>query len=150
MKFPGDDQLDTFPTIPDFAIALEDSAEGGKHIAFTSGIDLRLAGFPAWDHADRDLRHFTPADVPIGTMDEPYDDAGEGWRMAIFERRGFVYVLEGNEPLARDFPVFFRVAGERYVQAWAAIIDAHNPILPLADADGGDSDAGVDDADEEL
>ncbi len=135
MKFPGDDELDTFPTVPDFAIALEESGDGGKHIAFTSGVDLHLAGFPAWDHADRDLRHFTPGDVPIGTMDEPYDEADEGWRMVIFERRGFVYILQGNAPDAREFPVFFRVPGARYVKAWAAIIDSHNPITPLDDVD---------------
>ena len=134
MKFPGHDQinkLESFPLINDFAIALEDGGEGGRHIAFTSGIDLRLAGFPAWDHADRDLRHFTPGDVPIGTFEEPYVDADEGWRILICERGGFVHVMEGNAPNTEDYPVFFRVPATRYVQAWAAIIDAHNPIVPL-------------------
>lgn len=115
-------ELDDFPIVRDFAVGLEDSDEGGRHIVFTSG-GMRLAGFPAWDHADRDLRHFTPSDVPIGSVDEPYEDVDEGWRMAIFEQGGFVYVIE-NETR-------FRVPTERYLQGWAAIIDAHNPITPL-------------------
>ena len=91
----------------------------------------RLAWFPAWDHADRDLRHFIPSDVPLGTIDEPYEDADEGWRIFIFEHRGFVYVLEGDSPNAEFFPRFFRVPRDRYLAAWAGLIDAYNPITPL-------------------
>ena len=129
MHFPGDDELHSIPTIRDFGVGLEDSDEGGKHLVFVSG-PKRLAHFPAWDHADRDLRHFVPSDVPLGTMDEPYEDFDEGWEIAIFEKGGFVYVIENETK--------FRVPTDRYVQAWAAIIDAHNPITPLDDVDDVD------------
>ena len=94
----------------------------------------RLAYFPAWEHADRDLRHFTAADVPLGTMDIPYDDADDNWRIIIFEHKGFVYVLEADDPRAEDFKRWFRVARDRYLQSWAMLIDVFNPIKPLDDA----------------
>jgi hypothetical protein len=93
----------------------------------------RLASFPAWEHADRDLRHFTPADVPLGSIDEPFEDADEGWRIVIFEHRSFIYVLEADDPKATDFARWFRVPRDRYLQAWAALIDFYNPIKPLDD-----------------
>ena len=131
MHFPGEDELDSFPTISDFDLMLRDYATGGKHIELVSGRQGKLAGFPAWDHADRDLRHFVPGDVPIGTLEEPYDDADENWRIVLFEHRGFVYVLEGDAPKTEEFPRYFRVPRERYLAAWAALIDAYNPITPL-------------------
>ncbi len=131
MHFPGDDELDSFRTIPDFAVAVSDAPD--RHLEFRSASRGRLAHFPAWEHADRDLRHFTASDVPIGSIDDPFDDADDGWRIAIFEHRGFVYVLEGDSANADDFPRYFRVPGERYLQAWAALIDTYNPIKPLDD-----------------
>ena len=129
MHFPGDDELDSFRTVPDFVVAVSDTPD--RHIEFRSASRGALAGFPAWEHADRDLRHFTASDVPIGSIDDPFDDADPGWRIAIFEHRGFVYVLEGDDAAAGDFQRYFRVPSERYLQAWAALIDTYNPIKPL-------------------
>jgi hypothetical protein len=72
---------------------------------------------------DRDLRHFIPADVPLGTRDLPYDDRDENWHIVIFEEDGWVYVAEND--------VQFRVPREHYIREWAALIDAFNPIAPL-------------------
>lgn len=107
----------------DFGVVLRDTGEGGQHIFFARPDGMPLAHFPAWDHADRDLRHFVAADVPIGSIDAPYEDADEGWRITIFEHEGFVYVQE-NETR-------FRVPRDSYLQAWAFVIDAFNPIMPL-------------------
>lgn len=131
MHFPGEDELHSFPTMSDFSVTLVDSDDRGKRVEFTSDRYGRLAWFPAWEHADRDLRHFTPMDVPLGSLDEPYQDADEQWRIALFEHRGFVYVLEADEPGADDYPRFFRVPSERYIASWSAVIDAYNPITPL-------------------
>lgn len=129
MRVPGDDGIGPFPTIDDFAVTLSEGPN--RHLEFTSASHGRLASFPDWDHADRDLRHFTPGDVPIGAIDEPFDDAGEQWRIVILEHRGFVYVLEAGDPHASDFPRYFRVPRDRYLRAWARIIDLYNPIKPL-------------------
>ena len=120
-----------FPVIPDFAIELRESEEFGQHVQFVSPTRGDLAGFPYWDNVERDLRHFTTEDVPFGSLDEPVDDADEDWQIVIFEHRGFVYVLEGNEPHTTAFDVWFRVPTDRYLAAWAAVIDQFNPIEPV-------------------
>lgn len=129
------DDLDSFPVVDDFVLRLvgESDDEGGKHIEMASVARGRVAWFPAWDNADRDLRHFVPYDVPLGTIDEPYDDRDEGWRILIFEQGGWVYVAEGDDPNATGFVSAFRVRTERYLQAWAALIALYNPITPLAE-----------------
>jgi hypothetical protein len=128
--------LDGFPVIEDFAVRISD--DEARTIELTSAAHGRLAGFPAWEHADRDLRHFTPADVPLGTLAEPYDDRDEGWRILLFEHAGWIHVLQGNDPRGTAFHAYFRVRRERYFMAWAALIDFYNPITPLDDTDGDD------------
>ena len=124
--------LDGFPVIDDFSVTLsEELDEGGRHIEYRSARLGRLAWFPAWDHADRDLPHFIPADVPLGSIDDPYDDRDEGWRILIFKHGDWLYVLEGDAPKATQFATYFRVPADRYFRAWAALIDQFNPITPL-------------------
>lgn len=127
----GPEELDAFPVIDDFSVKLVEAGEGGMHLELASASKGRLAGFPAWDHVDRDLRHFVAADVPLGSVAEPYDDRDEEWRILIFEEGGWVYVAEGDHPNAQRFGSTFRVLRERYFQAWAALIDQFNPITPL-------------------
>ncbi|MGZ4810465.1 MAG: hypothetical protein ACXVIJ_06175 [Thermoanaerobaculia bacterium] len=123
--------LEDFPIVPDFAIELRDSEEFGQHVHYVSAIAGDLAGFPYWDNAERDMRHFSAEDVPLGSIDEPVDDADVDWQIVIFEHRGFVYVMEGSEPHATDFDVWFRVPTVRYLAAWALVIDQFNPIEPV-------------------
>jgi hypothetical protein len=118
-----------FRTIEDFTVRLADSGEGGKHVELASETEGRLAGFPAWDHADRDLRHFIESDIPAGTREEPYQDRDEDWQIAIFEHDGWVYVAEGQSNSNRAF----RVRTERYRSAWRALIERFNPSVPLDD-----------------
>jgi hypothetical protein len=124
--------LDGFPVIPDFAIELrETNDDTGLHVFYVSATAGQLASFPYWDNAERDMRHFSAEDVPLGSIDEPVDDADVDWQIVIFEHKGFVHVLEGNEPHAKAFDVWFRVPTDRYVAAWAAVIDQFNPIEPV-------------------
>ena len=125
---------DRYPTVDDFVVRLVDGEEGGKHIELASEAGGRLAGFPAWDHADRDLRHFIQSDIPLGSREEPYEDRDESWQIAIFEHAGWVYVAEGDG--ARN--AAFRVRTEDYVGAWTRLIDRFNPAVPLDDLFGGD------------
>ena len=78
-----DFNLDDAPRIGDFSLALTEESEGGLHIRMMSRSRGHLAGFPAWDHADRDLRHFTHDDIPLGDEEEPYLDAADAWRIVI-------------------------------------------------------------------
>ena len=118
-----------FTTIDDFAVRLVDTEDGGKHIELASETQGRLAGFPAWDHADRDLKHFIRGDIPLGTREEPFEDRDQAWRIAIFEHGGWVYVAEGSD----DGNTAFRVRTVEYLTAWQDLIDQFNPALELDD-----------------
>ena len=117
--------LDGVPVASDFAVELRD-----RRIELTSG-GRRIAWFPAWENADRDLRHFVAADVPIGSIDAPFEDADDQWRILIFECAGWVYVLEGDAPDATTFPRRWRVTRDRYLEGWAALMQSYNPLVPL-------------------
>ena len=133
------------PLVEDFRIELRDYPDGGKHVEFVSRTHGRLAHFPAWDHADRDLRHFTPPDVPFGSIDEPYDDADEAWRIVLYEDGGYVYIFEGDTPTADVYPRRFRVDRDHYFAEWARVISVYNPPKSLDDVLGANAGAEFDD-----
>jgi hypothetical protein len=112
-------------TIHNFAVALND-----RHVEFTSGAE-RIAWFPAWENADRDLPHLNPQDIPIGTLEEPFEDFDDHWRITIYEDEGFVYVFEADHPQASTYPRSFRVPRDQYLMAWAMLLNDHNPRLSL-------------------
>jgi hypothetical protein len=118
-----------FKTIDDFTVRLIETPDGGRQIELASEASGRLAGFPAWEHADRDLRHFIRGDIPLGTREEPFEDRDEDWRIAIFEHGGWVYVAEGTD----DGNTAFRVRTTEYFTAWEDLIDQFNPALELDD-----------------
>lgn len=131
----NDIELATVPVIADFAVELRELEDMGKIVHFVSPSHGELAWFPAWEHAERDLVHFAPQDVPIGTIDDPYDDRDEGWRIVIFEDGGYVYIFEDDRPNGERFPRRYRVARDRYLFAWAAVLNLYNPIVPLDESD---------------
>lgn len=114
--------------VDDFFLTLRAEGEGGLHIEMMSRSQGRLAGFPFWDHADRDLRHFTMEDVPLGSESEPYTDVDEGWRITISQRGGDVVVIEDD----REFAVPLTT----YLAAWDTLIRRFNPVTSLEDALG--------------
>jgi hypothetical protein len=134
-----DFDLDALPPISDFYLTLREHPEGGLHIEMLSRTRGHLAGFPAWDHADRDLRHFTPADIPLGTEEEPFEDADEGWRSMIVPRGTDVFILEGDAPrgaLTRRY----RIPREQYLDAWDELIREYHPAKSLEDVLGAGDD----------
>jgi hypothetical protein len=134
-----DIDLDDVPPVTDFYLTLREQPEGGLHIAMMSRTRGHLAGFPAWDHADRDLRHFTPADIPLGTDEKPFEDADEAWRIVILARGNEVFILEGDAPhgaLTRRY----RVPRAQYVAAWEDLIREYHPAKSLEDVLGAGDD----------
>jgi hypothetical protein len=118
-------------SVQDFNVTLSDSGDGGKHIEFVSAAGGRLASFPTWDHAERDLRHFTASDVPLGTKLDPFVDRDDGWRIVIFSEGRWVFIGEGTDPNRDRFHTLVRVPLDDYLEAWASLIDRFNPVLPL-------------------
>jgi hypothetical protein len=113
-------------TVGDFSIELRD-----RKIEFVDGEGKRLAWFPAWENADRDLKHFIAADVPLGSIDQPFEDFDDDWQITILEHEGFVYVLEADDPHAESFPRRFRISRDAYIRAWATLLHEYNPVLSL-------------------
>lgn len=113
-------------TVGDFSIELRD-----RKIEFVDGDGKRLAWFPAWENADRDLKHFIAADVPLGSIDQPFEDFDDDWQIAILEHEGFVYVLEADDPHAESFPRRYRISRDAYIRAWATLLHEYNPVLSL-------------------
>jgi hypothetical protein len=118
--------LSSVPAVDAFAIELRE-----RLIEYVDGAGRRLAWFPAWENADRDLRHFIPADVPLGALDQPFEDFDDAWRIAIVEHEGWVYVFEADDPHATSFPRRFRVTRDAYLRAWAELLHRFNPVLSL-------------------
>ena len=100
-------------------VILVDSEESGQQLEYRSALGGRIAHFPAWEHVDRDLRHFVLDDIPNGTPEEPYEDRDEEWRIRIYEDDGWVYIEENGEQS--------RVRAEEYLRNWTALIDEFNP-----------------------
>jgi hypothetical protein len=131
--------IDDAPCVTDFYLTLREHSEGGLHIEMMSRTRGPLAGFPAWDHADRDLRHFTPDDIPLGTDDEPFQDADEAWRIVILAQGKDVFILEGDAPrgpLTRRY----RIPRDQYLAAWDALIREYHPARSLEDVLGAGDD----------
>ena len=104
-------------------VILVDSEESGQQIEYRSALGGRLAHFPAWEHVDRDLRHFIADDIPNGTREEPYEDREDDWHIVIFEEDGWVYIEENGAK--------FRVRADDYTRVWNALIDEFNPVSPF-------------------
>ena len=135
-----DFNFDDAPLISDFYLNLRQEDEGGLHIELMSESQGHLAGFPAWDHADRDLRHFTHDDIPLGDDEEPYEDADEDWRIVIVARGNDVIVLEGDSPRG-PLPRRYRIPRERYLAAWDELIRRYHSPMSLEDVLGEDAGA---------
>jgi hypothetical protein len=118
--------LSNVHTISNFSIELRD-----RKITYLGDNGERIAWFPAWENADRDLKHFIAPDVPLGSIDVPFEDFDDEWRIAILEHEGFVYVLEADDPHAESFARRFRVSRDAYIRAWATLLHEYNPVLSL-------------------
>jgi hypothetical protein len=136
MNFDLDDAL----RVTDFYLTLREHREGGLHIEMMSRTRGNLAGFPAWDHADRDLRHFTPADIPLGTAEIPFEDADDAWRIVILAVDSDVVLLEGDSPRG-SLTRRYRIPRDEYLAAWDDLIRRYHPAKSIEEVLGGDEDA---------
>ena len=134
-----DSDLDDASRITDFYLTLRDYPEGGLHIEMLSRTRGPLAAFPAWDHADRDLRHFTPADIPLGTEEEPFEDTDEAWRITILAVDTDVLILEADSPHAPPTRRY-RIPHDQYLAAWEELIREYHPAKSLEEVLGGGGD----------
>lgn len=121
--------LNTFPLIDDFSIVTRDRGQLGYHVYFLSNKFGLLASFPWWDHAERDLKDMDISKIPIGRMDNPFDDLEQSWQILIWEKRDNVYIMEGEDPCCTEFPVWFRIKKEKYLGEWERVLREFQQII---------------------
>jgi hypothetical protein len=110
--------LAAFPVVKDFRVLLQHGGTLGWHVHLVSTSRGILAGFPWWDHAERELKTWKASDVLTGTAEMPLLQSGEAWQVIVFEQEGQIYVLEGEEPETREFGRYFAVPQDRWEAAW--------------------------------
>ncbi len=93
----------------------------GIHLRFNSDSLGILVTFPWWDEIDKFLRK-KPDFFPVGTSVKPFESADECWNIWIWQEGDFIYMLEGDDPLTLNFPVWFKVESESFKQEWEKIM----------------------------
>lgn len=114
--------LREFPIIDDFGILARQRGAFGYHLYCVSPMYGLLASFPWWDHAEKDLETMKIENIPLGTIDKPFEDLEQSWQILIWEKRDYVYIMEGEDPCCIEFPVWFRVRKQRYIEEWDRIL----------------------------
>lgn len=116
----ADLDLAAFPAVDDFTLEIRNSAF--RALVWYVSPTLGRLSHPALDHADARIRLWTLADIPMGTPEQPYSDADQGWETYIWRDGAFVYVMEGEGE--GEFTVWYRVPADRYLSEWQRLIDA--------------------------
>ena len=119
--------FDEFPLVQDFIIEVRQTKSFGLHLYFHSVKLGQLASFPWWDRVDKSLRNYTAENIPLGSLQEPFDDTDQGWQILIFEHAGAVYILEGADPCCTKFHSWFCVSHDLYFKEWMRTIRCFNP-----------------------
>lgn len=113
--------LDDFPLIEDFYIHIYKTDLFGYHLDYRSKKYGQLSIFPWWDNIENEIR--SENNIPIGTIEHPYDDLEQGWQIYIFKRRSHVYILEGEEPCCKEFLNWYKVERDQYFERWNETIN---------------------------
>jgi len=116
--------LKDFPVIDSFAVVTEYRGKDfGHHLYFINKeTNRKLTSFPWWDFAEKSIENMTITDIPIGKISDPFMDLEQGWQIIIFEKRDFVFILQGNEPCCTEFRTWYCVAKEVYITAWKEVL----------------------------
>ncbi|KAF5051701.1 hypothetical protein DSECCO2_416270 [anaerobic digester metagenome] len=115
--------LKAFPLIDDFQITLKGSRNWGMHLYyFNNSLNRKIASFPWWDNAEKDISIMCISDIPLGTLRNPFNDCEQSWQILIWEKRDYVYIMQGDDPCCTEFPIWFRVRKEKYLAEWEKLL----------------------------
>jgi hypothetical protein len=129
---PGLD-LAAFPRARDFVVEAVDVRVGAgaageswtelRYVVPSWGIDVV---FPWWDRSTGQMRDWTAADAPGGSLASPYTDRDQGWSLLLGQTGEEVFILEGDGSEGDDEPPvyqrWFAVSVPLYHSAWEAAI----------------------------
>jgi hypothetical protein len=108
-----------FEEVPDLRVELRETEHFGIQMAWRSERHGLVATFPWWDHLEADRRFTDPTWEPVGTLDEPFVDAGQDWVFECWRDSGLVYWVEGLD-----------------IATWERRICVPGPIFDAAWSDG--------------
>lgn len=114
-----------FQAASNFSVELAPRAGGaGTVLRFVdSSLDVAIE-FSWWDDPEDDLSRWELEDIPIGTPEEPYFDAEQGWRILIWQLGDTVYVASGGSDEEDTYDTFLSAAHEKYRSAWSDVIES--------------------------
>jgi len=116
--------LSSVPLITGFTIVLEDTNLFGKHMTFEDKEKNLIASFNWWDDVDVKIKNMSR--IPLGDIDDPFNDLEQGWQILIFELNSEVYILQSHEPCGEEFPYYCKVKSKEYRKEWTRIIEECN------------------------
>jgi hypothetical protein len=122
--------LGSFPRADEFVVEASDN--GSSQDPWTElryvvpSWDLTV-NFPWWDKSTAEMREWGLQDIPLGSIESPYWDWDQGWRLLIWEAGEEVFIMEGDGTDRDDEPPiyerWFAVPGRLYRSAWQTAID---------------------------
>ncbi len=115
-------ELDSFPLITDFKVEIGGRNEQFAWVDYVSDSLGLLSRLMNWDNAYERLPKMSMEEIPLGSIDKPWNDIEQGFELDIWEKDGFVYVILGDEPCTNKFEVWYRIKKEDYVKAREEIL----------------------------
>src|SRR5690349_12338428 len=89
-----------FPEAHDFTVELtiwgEDRGEESLHLAYLVSSPAIVICWGWWNEPVSKVRSWTVADIPCGTIANPYYDSDQGWNSVVWQMDGPIFVREGD------------------------------------------------------
>ncbi len=117
--------VEDFPAADEFVVELYDrvGAPGSALRFVDSKLGVKVE-FPWWDNVDSAIRHWRVDDIPIGTVDEPYSEFDQCWRLVIWQRGDKVCIAAGTDEEEGTYDTWFSVDRESYIAAWRRLLNS--------------------------
>ncbi|SDZ53389.1 hypothetical protein SAMN05421684_6340 [Asanoa ishikariensis] len=69
------------------------------------------------------IRAWTLADIPCGTIENPYFDTDQGWNILVWQMDDQTFVAEGDGEPDETYTRWFKVSRELYEAGWTSALD---------------------------
>lgn len=112
--------FENFPQVDDFMVDLREanSATTLRYVCPSLGIVIT---FPWWNHAVNEIRGWTAAEIPCGSINSPFWDRDQGWNILIWQVHDRVYITEGDgDP--EIYERWFTISRDLYWSEWKKAI----------------------------
>jgi hypothetical protein len=126
--------LGAFPRAQDFVVAVT-TVVAGDGDDRQSWMDLSYVVpswnleviFPWWDKSIEEMRGWTAADAPCGSVTSPYWGRDQGWSLILWQSGDEVFIMAGDGSEGYDDPPvyqrWFAVPAGLYRSAWETAIE---------------------------